>query len=91
MVATQQLGERLRIARSLAGISARELDRLAGRSVGHAALIERGDRPRVEAETAAAYARVLDVDLNWLITGSGEKPLADSVVRAVDRAKKRAA
>lgn len=70
-------------------LSLRELDRLAGnKSEAHASLIESGQRPRVEAETAMKYARVLGTTLDWLLLGTGDPPTAESVAAAVTKARR---
>lgn len=82
------LGARLRVARELAGISARELDRLARkRSDGLAAMIERGTKPNPEASTAGEYARTLGVSLDWLVNGIGAGPSTRRVRAAIEAAK----
>jgi hypothetical protein len=79
------LAERLAKSLSLSGLSARRLDVLAGHHPGHFSLIVDRLRSRpnadIETETAAAYAVVLGVDLNWLLTGVGREP-KERVVRA---------
>jgi DNA-binding XRE family transcriptional regulator len=80
------LGDRLRLAREMAGIPARELDRLAGLSEGHTANIESGRRPNIEARTASAIATVLGLSLDWLVSDAGSPPseaaIRDSVARS---------
>jgi transcriptional regulator with XRE-family HTH domain len=80
----RNLGDRLREARSLAGISGRRLDALAELRAGHVASIEAGRRPNIEAKTAMSLARVLGVTLDWLLTGVGDEPTELSVRRAVE-------
>jgi transcriptional regulator with XRE-family HTH domain len=78
------LGTRLRWAREAAGLKARELDRMAGRPEGHASLIERGARPRIELDTAGAYADALGVSVDWLRNGTGPEPTTEMIRAAVD-------
>lgn len=80
---SETLGDRLLYARSSAGISSRELDRLAGTVEGHASMIERGDRPRVEVDTADKLARALGLSLDWLVRGTGRKPARRRLVAAI--------
>jgi enoyl-[acyl-carrier-protein] reductase (NADH) len=91
----RQLAARLAQTLSLAGISARRLDTLAGQTVGHFSLMVDRLRSRpnadIETETATAYAAVLGVDLNWLLTGDGEEPTEESVRAAVEAARARKA
>lgn len=87
-VPRDSVGSRLRVARERAGISARELDRLArSKSDGLAAKVEKGERPNIEASTAAEYARTLGVSLDWLINGIGAHPSARRIRSAVEAAK----
>jgi transcriptional regulator with XRE-family HTH domain len=81
------IGKRLRKARKLAQISARELDRLAGRTPGHAGLIEHRPGADVMAGTVLAYADVLGLSLDWLIAGRGAEPIAARVQAAVVEAR----
>ena len=82
------IGQRLRWARDQAELSARELDRLAGKTPGHAGLIEaRGTD--AWASTLAAYARVLGLSLDWLIAGEKRRaPKPARILVAVKRARK---
>lgn len=81
------LSTRLGWARKLAGLSSRELDRLAGLTLGHAHLIESGRRPRVEVDTARGLARALGVSLDWLADGVGATPSEEQIVVAVRAAR----
>lgn len=81
------LSLRLRRARELAGISARELDRLARLTEGHTSLIESGERSNVEARTATALATTLGLSLDWLITGKGRDPIEADIRTAIERAR----
>lgn len=87
MATPRSLGARLRSVRELAGLSARELDRLAGQAEGHATVIELRESTAVRTDTADRYARVLGVSLDWLVSGSGDAPTQRSVRLAVDRAR----
>lgn len=85
--APSPVGLRLQEARRLVDLSARELDRLAGTTPGHASLIESGVVSNVKLETAKGLARVLGVSLDWLVNGVGDPPSAESVQLAVDAAR----
>lgn len=80
------VGTRIRQAREMAGISARELDRLAGLSENHTSLLESVVRD-VRTETAAAIARTLGVSLDWLVLGEGKAPTERTVRAAVETAR----
>lgn len=84
---SEDFSARLRKARGLVDLSARELDRLAGLAEGHTSLIENGTRAAVEAKTAQALARVLGISLDWLIAGLGKMPSERTVRSAVDAAR----
>lgn len=81
------IGGRLALARALAGISARELDLLAGQPKGHASIIEgRPDAPAYTS-TAVRYADALGLDLNWLLADRGVEPTHESTTAAVQNAR----
>jgi len=84
--ALSNVGERLRHARQLAGISARRLDGLAGTTPGHVSLLESGTRLNLETRTAAKFTCALGISLDWLVNGEGEAPSAVDVAKAVERA-----
>lgn len=69
------IGERLREAREAAGIGVRELARLSGFESSHADVskIEMGKQPRPSGPKLAAYAKVLGVSAEWLMTGEGPR------------------
>jgi DNA-binding Xre family transcriptional regulator len=72
----------------LAGdLGTRELDRLAGLTAGHTSAIETGNRPNVEARTAAGLCRVLGVSIDWLVLGDGRAPTERTVRAAVHSAR----
>ena len=85
------LGDRLRSLRNLVDISARELDRLAGKTPGHALLIESRPSADVLAGTLADYAQVFGVTLDWLALGKGKAPRHADVVAAVAASRKQLA
>jgi transcriptional regulator with XRE-family HTH domain len=86
-----ELGARLRVARHLGGVSARELSALIGVASGHVALIESGERPDPRSTTVARAAEVLGVSTDYLICGTGPEPTAEQVQAAVERARLRCA
>ena len=77
------LGDRMRWARSAAGISARGLDQKAGLRPVHVASIEAGRRPNIESRTAMKITAVLGVSLDWLLAGVGERPSPEAVKASV--------
>ena len=77
------VAERIRQTRLLAGISARELARLAGLQPSHASLIESGTVANVRVDTLAALARALGCSLDWLVNGDGDAPTEEMVRGAV--------
>lgn len=81
---------RLRKARKIGKLHARELDRLAGKTLGHCGLIEARPRSDVYAKTCEAYAEVLGLSLDWLIAGKGADPEPAGVLAAVSAARARA-
>jgi transcriptional regulator with XRE-family HTH domain len=89
MATSDTIGSRLRLLRQRAGISARELDRLACRTEGHVNLIEMSRIASVSAETVADYARVLGASCDWLITGEGRVPSERAIKAAIERARTR--
>lgn len=62
---------RLRAAREFAGLSGRALDRLATRPEGTAAIIEGRSAEGIRRHVAESYARVLGIELAWLMLGVG--------------------
>lgn len=80
-------GERLRELRLCAGLSAKELDRLARKTEGHCTAIENKIGNRAQANTFAEYARVLGASAGWIAFGEGEIPTADGVRTAVEKAR----
>lgn len=82
------LSERIAEVRQLAGLSGRELDRLAGLTLGHVAAIEAG-RFSPGAGTLEALRAALGVSLDWLVAGQGKAPPARVVATAVAAARAR--
>lgn len=64
------LATRLREARTKKAMSARSLAKAAGLASAHVALIESRRRTTVAADTLEKLARVLDVSIDWLVTGT---------------------
>lgn len=82
------IGSRLKAARELGGISARELDRLAGLSEGYSAMIESGARPDPGSNVSRQLAATLGLSLDWLISGIGPSPTAKTAVAAIAKCRK---
>lgn len=83
------IGTRLSDLRTLAGISARGLSKLAGLSEVHVRTIELRDRD-IDTSTAARLATVLGTSLDWLVMGKGTAPRRRKVRAAVEAAKAQA-
>jgi transcriptional regulator with XRE-family HTH domain len=90
------LSDRLRGARTSAGISLRKLDELAGLHPGHSAQIERNPERSVETRTVRQLASVFaateqerELVASWLAFGTGSAPSASQLemVRARSGAK----
>lgn len=80
--------ERLRRLRDIAGISARELSRLAQLpSQSHVTLIE-SKGGTLSTTTATALARVFGCSLDWLVNGTGKEPSARAVRASVEEARR---
>lgn len=83
------VGKRIRELREAAGLSARELGRLARLpSPAHVSLIEASDRP-INTTTATALAAVLGCSLDYLVNGVGRAPGVRAVRASVEEARKR--
>ena len=66
---------RVRWAREKAGVSARELARLAGLDAEtHVSAIEANEARDVRASVGVALAHVLGVSVDWLLAGIGDTP-----------------
>ncbi len=83
------IGQRIEMLRGLGELPARELDRLAETTEGHASLIESGVVKNVSAETVAKLAHVLGASLDWLIAGEGKAPSERTVRSSVEAARAR--
>ncbi len=77
----------------MAGISARQVAKLANISDAYPSLLESGERgkDRVGAEVVLGLARVFGVTPEWLLMGEGDAPKRDQVLDAVRRASGEAA
>lgn len=84
--ADTRIGERLRKARLLGGLSTRDLDSMSGMAAGHTSMIETGRRNNLEVRTATSIANVLGLTLDWLLRGAGASPTKESVEAAIARA-----
>lgn len=81
--------DRLRVVRVRAGLSARELSRLAGLTGAHVGLVESGAIRDVGTSTATALAGVLGCSLDWLVRGQGTPPSDAELAAAVAAARAR--
>jgi transcriptional regulator with XRE-family HTH domain len=81
-------GERLREARNLVeGLSAKEVDRLAGITEGHTWLIEKSKTGNAETKTLDKIARVFGFTLDYLIRGEGSSPAPEEIRASVQAAR----
>jgi len=84
------LGERLRRARRLGDVSARELGRLAGLpSESHVRTLETAENPNPNATTITSICSVLGISTDHLLTGAGPLPSARRIRAAVSLARAR--
>lgn len=87
----ETLGGRVERLRGLTGLSARELDALAGLRAGHSRMIETGRvQGGIEARTVSQIAGVFGVTIDWLYEGVGTAPTAEALRKAVTAAQRRA-
>ena len=82
---------RLSRLRRVAGLSQRELDRLAGITEGHSNALERDPRHGVTAAIVTRLAAVFGVTIDWLYCGKGPTPSDSDIMRAVQRTRRRLA
>ena len=82
-----EIGGRLHDLRARAGMSARELDRLAGLTQGHVSHIE-STKGSVTSTTLVAIAAVFGASLDWLVLGDGAPPGDDELATAVEGARR---
>ncbi len=87
---TSTLSTRLKKAREIRGLSARDLSRRADLNPGHVSVLESRPCTRIRPGTVDALAKALDVDVIWLLFGRGVPPTAAPHARA-KRADKRTA
>lgn len=67
-------GQRLEGLRKAMGLSAREVDRLAGLTSGHTRVLEQQAECRAQVNTLESIARALSVEPAWLVFGTGDGP-----------------
>lgn len=84
------LPERLSSARNIAGLSQRQLAKLAGVSPAYVANVERG-LFGIGARRCLKIACVLGVPPEWLLLGQGEQPSERTIRKASKAAEKGAA
>ena len=72
-----RLGEEIRLARTMAGLTLAQLGRAAGVSRSETSRIERGEAVWVDVMTLGRLAAVVGLDL-WVRTFPGEEPLRDA-------------
>jgi len=79
--------DRIRELRLVAGVSCRELDRLAGTTCGYCWTIEHGTRKDVGGTILIRYCGALGCSIEWLLKGTGKRPTDKMVRRSVAKAK----
>lgn len=79
--------DRLRWARTVAGLSKRALSDIAGLDPSHVRFIEAGERPNPSVDTLGALAEKLGTSVDWLAFGRGEPPTEAAVRAAVEHAR----
>lgn len=77
------LAERVRWARSVAGVTQEKLAKLCGVTGPHVSLIESGARTDLQMRTLAGLASGLGVSMEWLATGAGAEPTVEQIQAAV--------
>lgn len=81
------IGKRLEWVREVAGLSAREVDRLVGLTENHSRAIETKYEERTQAATLRKIAETLGVRASWLTYGQGKKPSKQEILTAVEAAR----
>jgi Helix-turn-helix domain len=81
------LGGRLEHLRKHHGLSASELDSLAGFARGHTRFIERASGDRIAAKTVRQLAAVFGTSMDWLYAGIGPDPASRTVRKSLARAR----
>ena len=87
MATRETFGARLERLRTIADMSSKELDRLAGLVAGHSRSLEVGDPEGVTAKKVRQLARVFGVSIDWLFDGAGERPKPEDILAAVSRSR----
>lgn len=85
----ETVGERLEWVRSIVGLPAREVDRLAGLTENHTRAIERKYGTRIQVDTIEKIASAIGVSPSWLSFGDGDVPTEEQVRTAVEEARKK--
>jgi transcriptional regulator with XRE-family HTH domain len=67
------LGDRIRLARTMAGYSLRRLEQISGVSYNGIHNLERGIASTIHLDTALALADALNVSPCWLCFGEGRR------------------
>lgn len=81
------VGGRIKAARELAGISTKDVDRLAGLTPGVCWSVENSTGDNFQTKTIDPIARVLGLTLEHVVRGEGSTPSADQVKAAVEAAR----
>ena len=89
LIVTMTLTDRLKHCRELAGLSNRELDRLAQMTESHSSMLEKSERPNPKLSTLERICSVFGCSIDWLAKGEGQGPTDAEILSAVDAARSR--
>lgn len=85
MVQQQTLAERVRLLRSLSGLSQREIGARCGLTGATVGQVETAERKTPAGETLLKLAHVFGTTVEYLLTGIGPEPTKESVGAALSR------
>jgi transcriptional regulator with XRE-family HTH domain len=80
-----EFGQRLRKLREIAGLSTKQLDKLADLSEGHVSTLENRDKDNVSARVVLLLADTIGCTMDFLYAGRGRQPPANDILAAVKR------
>lgn len=81
------LAGRLTLARTLGGLTGRQLSDLASVADGLVSQVERGTIRSPKATVLGRIAQILGVSLDWLVLGVGEVPKKETIAAAITAAR----
>lgn len=83
----ETIGQRVSKLRELAGVSSRELSLIVGLSPNALGALERDVVTDAKSRIALRLSKALGVDLVWLVSGVGTKPVPEAVRAAIESAR----